>query len=226
MIAKDINLKKKFIRRRKSRHYYPNKYSWYNSQYAVPLAEQALKTAKWVATLVNAESKYDDTTVTNTAYDFNGVIATMCNPAQGTTAITRTGDSIKMQNMTLRGYVYNNAASSVTRVIVFYDKDNTITNVSDYLQSTGSALATESPKNEDNKFKTKTLLDKSITLSLTGEDMKKFSYVIKIGKHTDFVATTSTISSGALKMIIISNQTSGASSPNVTYYSRVTYLDN
>lgn len=231
MPYKRYNKRRTYRRRRGGRGWtgnrstYNNKHAWYNSGNAVPLAEQALKTAQWVASLVNAESKYDDTTVTNQVVDYNGYVATLCDPAQGTTAITRNGDSIKLQNLTLRMFCYNTTVSDVLRIIVFEDKQNTITTASQMLQATGSALASLSPKNEDNKYDTKILMDKKYTLDTAAVPIRNIETVIPLKFHTHFNASGGAIDTGALKIMAIGT-TAPTSTTNITYYSRVTYLDN
>ena len=113
------------------------------------VAKTALKTAKWVAGLVNAEYKYFDVSPSlPIASTYNGYITgPLCAPPQGTDVESRTGDSIKMVNMTLRMIInYNGANYENIRVIIVHDKENSIVNVSDFLDITGTSMAILSPK--------------------------------------------------------------------------------
>jgi len=211
---------RRYKRRRPARRYRRKGNNW------IGLAKKAFKTAKWVAGLVNAESKYDDTTSSNTNVDYNGTVVTLCNPAQGTSVNQREGDSIKMQNLTLRGscYLQGGLTGSVFRMIIYLDKENIITAASDLLQVTGSSASVYSPKFQDTKFQSKVLYDKVFMLDTVNMTQYKFDINLKIDKHVNFTAGSTAIRDGALKMCFISNVTGTV--PGVQYYSRVTYLDN
>ena len=132
------------------------------------VAKTALKTAKWVAGLVNAEYKYWDVSPSlPIASTYNGYITgPLCAPPQGTDVESRTGDSIKMVNLTMRLlFQFNGSNFENLRVIIFHDKENSITNVSDFLDITGSAMSVLSPKNQINQYDSKTIYDKTFAIS-------------------------------------------------------------
>lgn len=192
------------------------------------MAKTALKTAKYVAALVNAESKYDQTVITGgVCDDTTGSIQLICNPPQGTAANARSGDSIKMQTLTLRGNFDASTAVSPNatfRIMVVLDKENAITTLAQLLQVTGGANTPFSPKNEDTKYDSKVLWDQHFVTG-TAYPTKAFERVIHIGEHVHFTAGTTTITNNALKVFVMSNIPL-VSAPLVNYIARVTYLDN
>ena len=205
---------------------YPKKNNNNTWDSVASIASTALKTAKWVATLVNAEYKYYDVSPSLAiASTYNGYITgPLCAPPQGTDVESRTGDSIKMVNMTLRMIInYNGSNYENVRVIVFLDKENSITNVSDYLDTVGTATSVLSPKNQINQYDSKTLMDETYAISANSPQaiIKK---VFKLELHEHFQASTTTVKNNAIKMIIVGQQPSGGAS--FQYFSKITYLDN
>ena len=188
------------------------------------LARKAFKTAKWVAGLVNAEYKFFEVNTSPTAVDYNGGIYALCYPAQGVTAETRNGDSIKIKNLTLRGQFSQNSTTTETvRMIIFIDKENETVAGSDLLEITGSSQGVFSPKNPNLRFDSKILLDKTYIIN-SNSPIKKFDLTLKIGVHTNFIATTTNASNNALKLLVIGQNASAGS--KFQFYSRCTYLDN
>lgn len=190
------------------------------------VAKTALKTAKWVAGLVNAEYKYFDVSPSlPISSSYNGYITgPLCAPPQGVDVESRTGDSIKMVNMTLRMLInYNGSNYENVRVIVLHDKENSIVNVSDFLDLTGSSLAVLSPKNQINQYDSKTIFDRTYAIS-SNRPQVIIHKVIKLNMHTHFQASTTTIKNNAIKLIVIGQQASSGST--FQYFSKITYLDN
>jgi len=189
------------------------------------IAKTALKTAKWVAGIINAEFKYNLASASLVTPTWNGTVNTLCDPIQGNGVDQREGDSIKMKDIVVRGVIdYNTlGVAEMIRVIIFIDKQNTITTASQLLQTVGVYLATESEKNEDNKFNTKTLYDKTFMVS-ANKPQTKFKWVSKLGFHTHFNKGSATINTNALKICYISqNPTYSAKYSHII---RCGYVDN
>lgn len=191
------------------------------------MAYSALKMAKRLKDMVNTEYKFYDQNV-NASYDHTGNLNILNTPAQGQTDTTRIGDSIKVQNLTLRGYIYANAAavSTLFRIMVLWDPQNKSTATSDILANVASVYAPISPKNYDKKFQTRVLHDKCYSIVSGGADsaMRQFDVVIPVNQHTQFEAGSTTINTGALKILLIS--AAGVNLPTCVYTARVTYTDN
>lgn len=203
---------------RKKRSYRKKKTNWGN------LAYKAFKTAKWVAGLVNAESKYYEATAIATASTYTGALIPLCYPAQGVGASQREGDSIKLKNLTIRGeFVFNGTNAENTRLIIFNDKENASTTAGDILEYTGSAVSVYSGKNPNLRFDTKILYDKTFTLD-SSNPIRRFDIVLKCGWHTNFAAGTTTIENNSLKLLFIGQQ--AAAGATLSFIAKTTYIDN
>lgn len=215
-------------RRRRRRKWYPKRTAanWYKyANYAV----NGLMLAKKVARLVNVEVKEGTTTNTLTNVDHTtGLVATLNGFAQGDTDSTRDGDSVKM--MRVRGKVYwkeNGANDSVGRFVIVHDKQATLSAVNQYFGSTGSIIAPLSCKGHDLRFQTKTLYD-SGAFSLdaqAGEQNRCFDIDIPLNFHTQYSGGTTTINTGALRLVAISSIAT-SNIPQIMYYFSVHYVDN
>lgn len=190
-------------------------------------AYRALRLAKKVADAVNVEYKQFQQSASAT-YDYNGTLYTLNSVAQGDGDGQRDGDSLKMQNLTIRAKLNKATGLGFTqaRIIVYFDDSNKTSAVADILDSAylASGFACLAPKDWDKRFQSKILLDKSFNLH-DGQNQLHLEEVIPINKHTQYEAATTTINSGALKMIIISDQTS-TNVPTITWVSALSYSDN
>ena len=188
-------------------------------------AHTALKIAMRLKDMVNTEYKFLDTNYSNTM-DYNGIVSTLNSISQGITDTGRTGDSVKIQNIMLRGNILAGTVPAQLRVILFWDAQNKVASVSDVLESTGTAYSVLSPKNYDKRFQTKVLWDKVFDVVPTADNAHRhFQLSLPINLHSQYAAATSTINTGALKILLISNiVTTGL--PTIVYYSRVSYTDN
>lgn len=188
------------------------------------MAYSALVMAKRLKDMVNTEYKFYD--VNNGSNpDWTGSLSTLNTPNQGSTDSTRIGDSIKCQNLTLRGYITANAASAAfVRMMIIWDPQAKSATTADILEYTGSVYAPFSPKDYDKRFQTRVLLDKTFNVMPADVIQREFDYVIPIDQHTQFEAGGIGINSGALKILLISNLS--ANLPGVFYQARLSYTDN
>lgn len=194
-------------------------------QKALPVAQKALKVAKFVAGALNVEYRYNIASASLVSTSWNGSVNSLILPSQGDTAIARQGDSIKLKNIVFRGVVdYNTLGVAETvRVIIFIDKQNSISTASQYLQTTGVYLATESVKNEDNKFRTKCLFDRHYMVS-ADRPQARIKWDAKLNFHQHYQAGTTTVTTNALKILIISQNPTNTA--RMSYISRVSFVDN
>lgn len=190
------------------------------------IAGTALKTAMFVKSLVNVEYKYFDSAASLAVQTWNGGLSSLCLPAQGVGALQRTGDSIKMKTLTLRYAWERNPLginNEVCRIVIFIDKENSITLGSQYFTAIGTVNAPFQSKNPDNKYDTKVLYDKLHYVD-TYRPVTVKSLVINIDEHCHFNIGTTTVDKNALKMLLISQ--TATNGPQFTYNSRVSYVDN
>lgn len=186
------------------------------------MAYRALRLAKRLADAVNTEHKAVDGAATFTP-DWNGNIGSIPQIAVGTADNQRIGDSCKLQNLTLRFTVGRGAADSICRVMMLHDPQNKISTVSDVLTQVGNIYGVLSPKNYDKRFQCKVLLDKTFVLT-TDSPLHRWNHVIPLNFHTQFNAGTTTINTGDLKYLYISNQSTNV--PSLAVANRLTFTDN
>lgn len=205
--------------RRRPRRRYGN--TWASN--SIGLAKTALKTAKWVAGLVNAEAKDYYINQTSFATTNTGSTRTSLNGGitQGTADGQRTGDSIKVKTVTIRGDLSRNGADDIVRIIVYWDKENTSTG-SNLLQYTGSSQVVNSPKNDDKYYQTRFLTDRKYIIN-TQNPNKQFKIVIPVNAHSKYNNSTNTIENGSLYIGFYSQLATGT---NCEFISKLTYMDN
>lgn len=193
-------------------------------------ANKALRLARKVANLVNIEEKIDDTQQTSVTFDYNGAIDILNNPAQAITDVGRIGDSIKVQKIHIKGTVAGSTTAgtlSNNRLILFWDEQNQVATAADLLETVGSTYSPFSPKHYDKRFRSNILYDQHFSLSTVPGSQawfKNFEVSLPIGKHTQFSAASTTINTGALKFLYITDVVT-SNLPNITYYARCFYTD-
>lgn len=188
------------------------------------LAKKAFRVATRVASLVNAEYKdYYSTQSTFATGNDIAVLSLNGGITQGTADGQRTGDSIKCKTVTIRGDLKRNGVDDIVRIIVFWDKQNDITQ-SNLLEYRLSSQVTNAPKDDDEYYNSKFLLDKKYIIT-ADSPVKMFNYVIKLNQHSKYNNSTNAIDTGALKIAIMS-QAASASGTNCQYVSKLTFLDN
>lgn len=189
------------------------------------LAYKALRLARKVADAVNIEYKIFDTTVSSGgAIDYTGGLTTLNALSQGVADNQRIGDSAKIQNHIIRGYLTRNGADCIVRMMLIWDEQNQAAATSDILESVSSVQSVCSPKNYDLRFRSKVLFDKTFTLT-ANNPLIKVENVMSPNLHTQFNQSTNTIRTGALKLLLVSNLTV-SSLPTFVYYSRISFTDN
>ena len=190
------------------------------------LAMKAYKLAKSLQR--GQETKHRSTANVQTNIDWDGTGPIIINePAQGTGDTDRIGDSIFCTSIRWRFIADNeDSAASAVRVICFWDKKNTVTNVTDLLRVTGSPNALTSDYNVDKRGDYIILYDKMINVDGVIA-LQKVGFVrLKIKKLTQFADGGFTIEKGALKFIFISDVNSGAAAkPSYRANYRVYYTD-
>lgn len=190
------------------------------------MAYTAFKMAKRLMDAVNIEYKFIDTTFSLTTFGYTGGMIPLNVIALGTNDNQRIGDSVKLQNLVLR-YSCQNYPNTVNqfRVLIVWDKQNKISGSGDVLEYSGSILSTLSPKKYDKRFETKILYDRVHLLDPVNKTQEYVDVVIPINEHTQFDSGTTTVNTGALKLIALSND-SGSAPPHMNCVSRVTFTDN
>jgi len=188
-------------------------------------------TAAGIKHLLNVEKKYIDVApAINAGLTTAGT--TINAPAQGDTANTRDGNSIKMLSWSIKGVVSKNAAATNTylRMIVLLDRapDGAvplITEVLDYAGLANGVNAHYDPENMGARYKV--LKDHRWVLNDTDRPSYAFDFYGDINNHVKFSGPSGGIAGqtqNALHVYFISNQPTNT--PGVSYISRVRYVDN
>lgn len=191
-------------------------------------AYSAYKGYRILRGLVNVEEKYFDTSSTGQTADYDGTLHYLFQPAQGDGDVSRDGDSCKILTSAIRFTCTAHASIDTwIRVIVFWDKQNTISTGADLLETTGSSAAVYSWRDYDKRFHAKVLFDQRYLL--TTDEVGGTQYVTKdlnfnIGKHCQFEAGTTTPNTGVLKIMFISDQQTNI--PGYSFYARTIFVDN
>jgi len=189
------------------------------------LAYKALRLARKVADAVNIEYKILDTVESSGgAIDYTGGLTTLNSVPQGTADNQRIGDSLKVQNETMRYYITRNGADCDVRIMLIWDEQNQATSTSDILESTGGFLSVVSPKNYDLRFRSKVLYDKLHHVT-SNDPIVNGECIMPINLHTQFNAASTTIRTGALKLLAVSNVVT-TNLPKLFYHSRMSFTDN
>jgi len=188
-------------------------------------AMTALKVARGVAALVNAEKKYFDTSQSASIVN-TGSIYPLTNMAQGTTYNTRDGNSIKLTSLLIRLRTIMNTASNeaTVRFIVFIDKEyNNISTiqVTDVLENADYL----NPVNHTNGKRFKILYDKYHVMSVTGTQGQYKRIFLKLNHHAKY-ADNSTTNQREGNMFVLAISDQATNQPGLAYYSRIRFLDN
>lgn len=186
---------------------------------------KALSLAKHVAGLVNAEAKDYYAIQGVGAVNYNGTMFTLNGGiTPGTGDGQRTGDSIKIKTLTIRGDLTWQTADEIVRIMVVWDKENTVTPANIMQLGVGTNQVVNSPKNDDNYYKSKILLDKRYVMD--GDNKKRmFKFVIPINEHVKYNNSTNAIENGNIHIIFYGQQ-APATGALAEYISKITFMDN
>lgn len=198
------------------------------------VAYQGYSLAKMLASVINTEYKHHDA-VQSTTYSYSGAqIGPLCVPPQGLGDAERTGDTVRLQYTDFSWNVQNHAsaAGTLTRFILFYDKQSSFSAVSDVIESAyvGTVYAPIAAREEDTIGRFKILKDFVVQTDNTGMSFASGSFKhafpagAEDGEHVRFAAASTTVYSGALRLIVITNI--NANLPTVTWFSRTFFTDN
>lgn len=191
------------------------------------VAHRALRLAKRALSV--QEMKFLDIVTAVNGLNSTGTLLELNLVPQGLADTSRVGDSLRMESMKIH-YILENVDSSIAhyaRVIVFYDKPNDISTSSQLLQHVATVQVINSAKQYDNRFNSNILYDRVHTLAAQGRQTSKSrtKKTIRIGKFTQFVSGTTGIDTGALKIIMFSEEPSPAANVNIDFTFRLKYKD-
>lgn len=190
---------------------------------------QLVKDVALLKSLINTETKYIDTTASLNITS-GGVVVPLNLVAQGDSATTREGNSVKNHSLAVRYTAYWNTASAIPfqwcRFIVVHDLqcNGVLPNINTILQTVNY----QSPKNDAGRQRYKTLSDKTYSLSQQGQPNIDEELYMKLGDHTNYglgnAGTIADISTGAYYLVMIADV--AANGPGAAWYTRMRFIDN
>lgn len=180
--------------------------------------------------LINVEEKILQVSRTATACTPTGALESISTVAQGVNFTERIGNSIKMQNIEVRGRIFINASAtrSIVRIILVRDLDGygSTPNVGDIMESTGAAVDCLAPHDFLNRKRFSFLYDELLTINNTGDSSTVFEISIPHEGHILYLGATAAAASngkGSLYMLFISDE--ATNSPTYSFYSRIVFTD-
>lgn len=162
-----------------------------------------------ITRLYGPEIKYQDVNIgTGTAVDYNGTFLTYNAIGQGDTGLTRDGDQLKNVRLDLN-FIFSLATTNVAslmRLVVIWDKENTISATNGLLSIVGGLSSPISQYSQEYRKNYQVLYDKAYTLDATNKSNVIVKKSINLrDKLTVYNAGSSTIRKGALKVLLISS---------------------
>lgn len=211
---------RRYRRRRRYHKNFPSRRKVYGAA-----GRQLWRDVKKLKSMINVEYKRFGTSISGN-FDYNGAMSAVNAVPQGDTDASRDGDSLKMCNLNLAATLLGTSGVyTICTLYVIWDPQNKLTAASDLLQTVGSADAPVSPKLYDKRFQSKILWERTFILEDSIGLLKKVKAVIPVHKHTQYNSGTTTVNSGALQFLAISNQVT-TNLPVLTGNAYLTFVDN
>lgn len=211
--------------RRPKRSNYVKKFAGYAG-----LAAKAWTLAKYLKGLINVERKFLDVETSAAAVSkTTGSTTWISSISEGTDYNQRTGISVKLTSLFIRGTINMNTTatqqSRYVRFIVFMDSDpvSATPAMSDVFEVAGDP---NSPLNHTNGARFKILHDKLYSISLSGPDNHIFKKYIKLSHHLRWGNSTTDRRAGHIYVMAFSDTDTAAEEPLVGWYSRLRFVDN
>lgn len=200
-----------------------NKKKKYNSK-----ADTALKLIRKMQKA--KESKFHIKDALIQGVNSSGTIVALNEIPQGTTDEERIGDKVHNDSLFINYYVTNTSTTvaRMFRLMIIYDKFNTISATSLVLQTVSSSRTVISTRNWDYRQDYVVLYDNAVYLAPSPaiKSIQHIKKYIKLNKDTQYVAASTTaISKGSLKMLVFSNEAAAAFDVDIEYYHRLVYSD-
>lgn len=194
--------------------------------------KQLYKDVMMLKGLINVEKKFIDVSNSGTALPTNttGTLVLLNGIDAGSTQIQRAGNSIKMTSIKLEGFVQLNSAATndyVTVSIVLDKQPNAATPNWNDIYEIGSASSALAQRNKLTVDRFVVLKKWDLPLATAGDTIRKFSCFEKLNLHEKFNGNGVTIASiytNAMYLVFSGNLSSNFS--NITYFSRIRFVDN
>lgn len=197
------------------------------------LARKAMSGVKFLKSLINTEKKILDTSFTNSGIASTGTVQWLSAITTGTGFNQRTGMVVKGFNISIRGMLSWNSASSTQqqiRAILFRNlklNQGATPAASDILQNTGGAGSIYSPYNVDNIGDFQVLHDRVYMLDGVARNQQILKIFARVPYHIRWDQAGDAITdteSGHLFLLLVSDEAS--TTPTAEFTCRLRFIDN
>jgi hypothetical protein len=178
-----------------------------------PAVNMARQLSRRVARIENAiEIHYHDVAI-DTNIDWNGLLTNLTLIPQGNTDVTRQGDSLTLTHLSVNFAVGRVLLGKACRVIIFKDKQNDVATVGDLLASTGLVNSVLEHYVWDNRHRFTVIYDHFIRLDGVFSQTELRTFRFQLNQRVQYAAGTTTVTTGALKMLLITDVNVGLGTP-------------
>ncbi len=208
--------KKRFHRKRKS----------FVGKSTRSVAVKALKIAQSAKSAI--EHKFLDTVVDEPNVSSSGTsLISLNNPEQGMGDSDRIGDTLKNTSLRFRYLLTSdNSSAAAVRIIIIYDKYDTISSINDVLTLNAVTEALIADYVKDKRGDYIIMHDKMYNISNDLRNKAVGNVFMRVNKKTQFSAGTTDIEKGSIKAFLISDVSAGAATqPAALLYFRAFYMD-
>ncbi len=172
------------------------------------------------------EKKYLDDISGSGTVDWDGKFITLNAINQGQSDTQRVGDKVFMKELkcTFRMELPSGADATNLRVMVIFDKQDTLIQSSNVLNTTGNSLSTISDLVWDRRHEFIVLRDFRMAIH-PYKPRINFTFVQPINRGTQFASGSIQIQTGSLHLLLISDTSPVSTLPTVSHYCRLQYTD-
>lgn len=187
------------------------------------------KNISYIKGLINSEMLYKDTTISGSSVDSSGIVQNLTGIAEGDTPSGRTGNSVFVRHIYLRGTatIASTLKPTYMRVLLVQDLQQ-ISDSSPTIESVLQGVSITSPLDMvTNQGRFKVLYNRVFSLDVAKKQTVTFGCYKTMRVHTKFNGSGSgDIQKNGFYLMIFSDQASAADAPIVSTYSRLRYHDN
>ncbi len=187
-----------------------------------------------LARYIDTTRHYKDLNVTSTNIDAAGAIFLLNATQRGSGFEQRVGDAETAMSIQFRGTFLTSATAagpSFVRMILFIDKrpNGTFAIIDDLLDTIGTGEAVNSPLNLEEGNRYRILRDKVVGMTGSDTSARTFKYYKRMKmtvrhNHISNAADISTMETNAVYLLFVSDQTTLANLPTVTFFSRYRFV--
>lgn len=172
------------------------------------------------------ETKYIEEDYSDQNIDWSGNLITLNHTSQGLEDFEdRVGDKIWNKFLTMRGHFHQDGTNTIARLTIIVDKTNSITDLSQVYGSPSNAQVVDCPFVKDFENTFRVIFDRRYVVD-DQHPQVIWSASRKLRFKTQYLAGSSTITYGALKLIIVGTlNPTEMQKPNFSATYRLTYYD-